>query len=179
MKPQKQYTVSTLSANSGLDSSPPALCLCCSRRPVDVIRIRNSNGRVTALNFGLKSFESAAPLDMPGVVCTLIPLNLFDFDRFFSSPFSPTPSHSHPAPFSSFAYWLDLFFSSHLSPALVFTLLTQEQSKMLTYTHTQTAHMQYKWHADFSSFTEVQLLFSHSGEGASCFSMDSLWLQPS
>lgn len=101
---------------------------------------------------------------MPGVVCSLIPLNLFDFDSlsFFFSFFSPPPSHSQPAPFiSSLTGSFSFFFSSFLDTR-VYTVNTRAVKDVNTHTHF--AHMQYKWYADFSSFTEVKLLFSHSGK---------------
>lgn len=89
----------------------------------------------------LKSFESGTPLDMPGEVCTLIPLNLFDFDALFlfRSPCSPSPRS-----INFLADWLLLFLLpfSLGSTRLRYLGLSRERLEMWTHTRAHACAVQ-------------------------------------
>lgn len=129
----------------------------------------------------LKSFESGTPLDMPGEVCTLIPLNLFDFDSLF---LFCSPLHSLPiAPLIFSLTGSVSFFSCALSAALVFTTSVWrgssqrcERTQMHTHTHRRTVQVMCRLHQFFWSM--YRLSFSLSGKRSSSFSMDYLSQPP-
>ena len=102
---------------------------------------------------GLKSFESGTPLDLQGKVCTLIPLNLFDFDSLFISLLR----------LHSFTCSMARSLSSSPPSALLSLFFFFLKSCCLTRWKTHTQPVQYRWCRP-KQFRLSSALISHSGQ---------------
>lgn len=116
---------------SGLDSSYRVLCFHCSRRPVDVIRIRNSDGHVITLNCRLEELWVWRSLGYARRSLCIDPSEFVWLWQFlsFHSPLIPL----------IFSLAGSLSFLCSLSSTHCHSFgLTLEQSKTWMHTHTET-----------------------------------------